>query len=637
MGNPRCIGGISAVALAGALTLVAPVLAASLTPGSILVAEPGAMKVREYSRGGALLQTFSIPIADGRGFADLRDLAVDAAGNVQIYNGTFEPALTTLDPRSGSCTHRWFPGWDTINNVSYGGLATMGGRVYATDMTTYGEPGSEARGIVVFDRVAGTAARPVENTDYQDLAIGLDRKLYVLPYGSSTVDVYSPSTMALSRTVSLHGSADPRGIAVDRDGTLFVADWDGSIAKFDANGNLVSKVQTGAFNLNDIDVAEDGTIVAGGRFGDVVTTTTALGPVSVFTLPGGPSIHVAIVPTPSPARQRDFDADGHADLVWYSNLYGGAAIWLMNGLVPAGGAWVGPTVDWWVTHTADFDGDGASDLVVYNRHDGTTGVRLMDGANQTASASLLRDANVRVTHSGDFDGDGRADLLWRDIYTGTTALWLMDGIAPASTTWLLRDPAWAPTHVADFDGDGLDDILWRNEGSGDTAIWRMNGAAYQSGAIVLSNPSWRVVLIGDFDGDGRADLVWRNAATGETALWLMRGTAMASGTIVVADPNWVPTHVADLDGDGKSDLIWRNIATGATNAWRMNGLAMTEGTAITVPGAEIVASGDYDGDGRDDLVWYESASATTSMRLMNGLAVKASAPLLQSGDWHVQP
>lgn len=456
-------------------------------------------------------------------------------------------------------------------------------------------------------------------------------------------------------------AAGDRGALARYDGravsTLLLARTAGSNPSVRGSPVTFTATVTGSAPTGVVAFAADGAPLAGCAAvyltgpGDVrsaqcTTTTLSVGAHTLVASYAGDAQNIASLSSPlqhavalatTGLRRRDFDGDGLDDLLWQSAYDGGAAIWLMIATSPVNGAWVGPTADWIATHTTDLNGDGMHDLVVYNRHDGTTGVRLMNGISQSASSSLLRDVNVRVTHVGDFDADGHSDLLWRDSLTGITALWLMNGISPVSTGWLLGDPSWAVTHVADFDGDGRADILWRNDATGETAIWLMNGLAYLSGSIVLANPSWRVVLTGDFDGNGRSDSVWRNAATGETAIWLMNGTSMASGAIVVASFDWAPTHIADLDGDGRSDLIWRNAATGATHAWLMNGLTMTAGGPITVVGSEVAAIADYDGDGRDDVVWHDASTAITSMRLMQGLSTKATAGLLQSGDWHVVP
>ena len=124
----------------------------AFTPGDILVSSTTDFQtslLREYTPTGTLVQTFSVPIAPG-GDAYSRGIATDASGNVQIYNGTFSPYLTTLNPTgSGSFSNHTFSGWSTVNDIYFGGVAVNGNYAYATDMSTFG--GGSPNGIVRFD------------------------------------------------------------------------------------------------------------------------------------------------------------------------------------------------------------------------------------------------------------------------------------------------------------------------------------------------------------------------------------------------------------------------------------------------------------------------------------------------------
>src|SRR5262245_57655205 len=74
-----------------------PARADPLTAGNILVSDEvfGTQgRIREFTPSGTLVQTFTFSAAAGDG--QPRDIIVDANGNIQIYNGTFTPVLTTL-------------------------------------------------------------------------------------------------------------------------------------------------------------------------------------------------------------------------------------------------------------------------------------------------------------------------------------------------------------------------------------------------------------------------------------------------------------------------------------------------------------------------------------------------------------
>jgi len=103
--------------------------------GNILVSTngPGLQQLlQEYTPGGTLVQAVEIPPAGA--WEDARDLVADAAGNILVYNGTFDPYLSTY--AAGAWNHQTYSGWSTVNNVSYGGIGLFGNYAFVTDMWT---------------------------------------------------------------------------------------------------------------------------------------------------------------------------------------------------------------------------------------------------------------------------------------------------------------------------------------------------------------------------------------------------------------------------------------------------------------------------------------------------------------------
>src|SRR6185503_15117090 len=99
----------------------------------------------------------------------------------------------------------------------------------------------------------------------------------------STVQVFDPSSLALMKTINL--AKDCRGIAVNAAGHVFCASWDASIYHFDPSGLLLASLQTGiGTELYDIDLAINGAIVVGGRFGEVILTSESLSSKTAFAL-----------------------------------------------------------------------------------------------------------------------------------------------------------------------------------------------------------------------------------------------------------------------------------------------------------------------------------------------------------------
>lgn len=293
----------SRLAAACATLMCAAVATAQAAPiglQDLLVSNLGTGQLLEYTRSGTLVQSFTPPTTDS--FHDLRDIVQGQDGLIHMFNGTFNPVMTTLDPSTGSYSSLSMAGWSTVNNISYGGIAVAKNQVFVSDMMTYG--GGEQQGIVTFDMKTGTAQRFAANHEYTDLTMGGDGLLYATTgYGA---DVYDPTTHSLVRSVASLGG-DVRGIAVDKSGTIFTASWDGLVSKYDYLGRQIGTSLSLGASLTDIDVNANGDIVIGSRFGTVFLTDSSLAQATSFTIAGpsfGPVVHVAfaaISPVPEPS------------------------------------------------------------------------------------------------------------------------------------------------------------------------------------------------------------------------------------------------------------------------------------------------------------------------------------------------
>lgn len=240
--------------------------------------------VDEYTTAGLLVQQYTAPSSE-----EARDLVVDQNGQIQLYNGTFSPTLTTIDPATGNASELAIPGLSTVNNVSYGGIGTFHQFVFLTDMATNG---AAAQGIVRVDLTDHSWQRFATDKQFQALTVGEDGLVYALD-GSGLpgyqVSVYNPVTMALVRTVNLAVN-DYRGIAVNAVGDIFASGWDGSISHFDPSGNLLASVATGVTNLQALALRQDGTLVTSNWSGTVVLADVSLNPANIthFTVANRP-------------------------------------------------------------------------------------------------------------------------------------------------------------------------------------------------------------------------------------------------------------------------------------------------------------------------------------------------------------
>jgi len=249
------------------------------TGNNILIAtEPSSSTyfLYEYTPIGTQVSALNIPYGSGPYPATEypRDLIVDRNGLIHLYNGTFSPYLSTYDSGTATWSHVNYPGWNTANNISYGGIAVYQDYVYVTDML-----GSPNQGIVRFDRSSGTTQRFETAKEFIDITMGLDGWLYALRSNEDTVDTYDPETMELLWTTTL--ASDVRGLAVNDEGDLFGASWDNNIYHFEHDGSLLNSLNPPiAGSLMDIDVSFDGKLVVSARGEYVVLTDESLGSIA---------------------------------------------------------------------------------------------------------------------------------------------------------------------------------------------------------------------------------------------------------------------------------------------------------------------------------------------------------------------
>ncbi|MCH9033053.1 MAG: PEP-CTERM sorting domain-containing protein [Planctomycetes bacterium] len=265
---------------------------AMFDPHNLLITEGNVLY--EYTRAGAVVQSFPIPHPDTERY-DVTDVVVDAAGNAHLLNmAPFDfDYFTALAPATGNFTHTFNP-VAFFGNVSDGDLSIRGDIIVSRSVR-YDLSTSQISEITVpgFGGVG-------------EISFGLDGLLYVLDSGSprAGVRVLDPSDSSLVREFQLRddqGSRlDARGIAVSREGQMFVADWDGRIYEYDPLGTFIRKVPTGLNNLLDIDLALDGTLIIGSRFGDVAVTDTRLQSFDFIRVGDGLTyVGFAVVPEPS--------------------------------------------------------------------------------------------------------------------------------------------------------------------------------------------------------------------------------------------------------------------------------------------------------------------------------------------------
>jgi hypothetical protein len=274
--------------------------ATPFTSGNILmvnatISSPNGNKIYEYTPAGAQIRAVDIPGGSPR------SVVLDKNGNAEIYDGTFGARLTTYNPATGTFTFTSLPNFNTVNNVTYGGIAAFGPYVYLSNMQL--NSGQPPGGVIRVNVDNSSVARIADGFDAINLNIGLDGKLYSLSRGGAIngggtlVREYDPLTLQFIRSVSLPD--EHRALAVDAAGNIYA---DG-IERFTPAGVLIDSHAVGG--NTSVRLTNTGKVLAGDWTGSFSLTDTTFASVSHFSLNpsqpiyGGVALVVAPVPEPS--------------------------------------------------------------------------------------------------------------------------------------------------------------------------------------------------------------------------------------------------------------------------------------------------------------------------------------------------
>ena len=190
-------------------------------------------ELKFYGFEQELISSITIPVSD----YDARDLTVLADGRIAVFNGVFSPSLSIYSPTHGTWHHKSYDGWGIVNNGTYGGIAHFNSYVYVTDMSI---SGSDTAGIVRFN-LESNSEQFFAGGEYIDITLGLDNMLYAL--SGYQVDKYDPETMILMSSFTV---SEAKAIAVDTDGNIYTASWNGVIKQYDPGG-----IETQQLNIAD--------------------------------------------------------------------------------------------------------------------------------------------------------------------------------------------------------------------------------------------------------------------------------------------------------------------------------------------------------------------------------------------------
>ena len=295
----------------------------------------------EVTRAGEYVETIPIMVDTDTNPTDLhdakedaRDVVVDDQGRVFVFNGTSTgtgPAdvvrLSVFDSVNGTWDHYAGPtGWSAwesnMSSPAFGALALFGDFVFSSDTVRSGDE----KGIIRFDMSDNFSSQRFADTEsYIDLSLGLDGKLYGLRLDFKTVDVFDPATPGLDvvggpiTLDTLEGTTRIVSIVADGSGNIFGVETFGDIHEFDpATGLSQQQLDvTPSFEVTDIDIEEDGTLIGASQAQRLLFADTSLVSFSIIDLPdpspnnidmpGLDSVHLAVIP-PGPVFYDGFES-----------------------------------------------------------------------------------------------------------------------------------------------------------------------------------------------------------------------------------------------------------------------------------------------------------------------------------------
>ena len=288
----RFLAAITALALAP----LAP--AQQFTPGNLLATSAGTLY--ELDRDLQTVRSWRVPTPPGAR-VDVVDVTLDALGRAHVLEtGVGAPgAIATYDPVSDEWTLAIIPAF--LGNISDGDITFRAPYLF-TKSQRIELPGFDLTTIQLTGRSVG------------EISAGLDGRLFALDSGSPRpgIRVVDPETLDVVDTFGVPFVSDLRGIGSLPNGEIVVADWDGMLKRYTSRGETeLASVASGAFNLLDVSVAVDGTVAAGGRFGDVVLTDANFSSIRVRQLPSSNTgAYTTIVPELGPNVGRVTPATG---------------------------------------------------------------------------------------------------------------------------------------------------------------------------------------------------------------------------------------------------------------------------------------------------------------------------------------
>jgi hypothetical protein len=531
---------------------------------------------------------------------------------------------------------------DTTNNLIR--MITIGGVV-----STYAGSGTaghhDANGTsATFAEPKGIAVDSNGNVFVADTFYDIIRRIDTSGNVTTYAGIAGTSGSSNSNTVATAATfASPSGVAVDTSGNVYVADTGNNFIRKIApgSGSTVGGIVTTIADASAVLDAPSG-VAVDSTSGNVYVADTFNSVIKVIAPGGGVTTLAGLAGNPGAANGTGTNAQ--FSLPAGIALGTGGILYVsdignvtIRRVTEAG---VVTTIGGAVGTSTPFSNGTDSYATFYAPAgiavEGDT-LFVADSENQ-----VIREG-IALTISGDLTGDSMPDIFWTNTGTNVRGAYLMNGTTPAG--WASFGPVaaeWRIAAVADFLGNGNNDILWQDTNTGECGFWMMSGLTVTGWVELGVVPTqWRIAAVGNFHGTGSNDILWQNISTGECGFYIMSGTTVTGWVpLGTAPANWEIVAAADFDGDGKPDILWFNSVTLDSGFYIMNGTSVAGWAELgTSPsGWTISAVADFNGDGSPDILWQNRSTGDAGFYLMNGTTVTGWKDLgVTSTAWQIQP